>query len=88
VGGVVSATKAIHTFSRPVKDGPVKIDKGTTPLTGIEKCFRPASPRVMMMARVASLISAENQGQSIDSAEMGFEMTEGVGQVSFDRGTS
>ena len=84
--GTVTATKAIHTFKPPVPPATtVTIDPTTTPLPGVAACFRPTSPRVLMMSSLADKIAAANGATAIDSAEMGFEMTEGVGQVSFVR---
>ena len=87
VGGTVSANKSIHTFTRDGDGSTIKMAKKTTPLNGVAACFRPASPRVLMYSSMARLIATKNNS-SIDSAEMGFEMTEGVGQVSFLRRSS
>jgi hypothetical protein len=81
--GVVEATKMIHTFERV--GSVVKMSKNAVPLEDFNTSFRTASPRSLMMTTVANLLSAANKGQKIDSSEMGFEMNEGVGQVSFLR---
>jgi hypothetical protein len=54
-------------------------------------CFRAANdPRTIKMQTLANLIAAQQAPvlPSIDSAEMGFEMIEGVGMVSFYNKTS
>lgn len=67
---------------------------GNTVDTDISSCFRATSPRVIKMALLADLILTSNNNNntptapavlptSINSAEMGFVMTEGVGMVSF-----
>jgi hypothetical protein len=86
-GGTVSATKSIYTFTRNSDGHTITMASKTTPLDGVAACFRPASPRVLMYSSMAGLIATANNS-SIDSAEMGFEMTEGVGQVSFLRRSS
>jgi hypothetical protein len=86
-GGTVSAKKSIHKFTLPDPNrNKVQIASDPTPLPpeGVAACFRQASPRVLKMSALAALIATTN-GTAIDSAEMGFEMTEGVGQVSFLR---
>lgn len=84
--GVVTASKGVHTFTQ--SGSTITMSPNVTPLPNFETCFRTASPRTIMMTQVASLLSAANAGQPIDSASMGFEMTEGVGQVSFLRSGS
>ena len=80
-GGVISATKSIHPYTR--SGSKITIPKGPpVALPGFASCFRPNSPRVMMMQSVAGLIQSATSNP-VDSAVMGFEMTEGVGQVSF-----
>jgi hypothetical protein len=87
--GTVSAAKSIHTFTRNSDGHTITMAPRATPLNGgaVAACFRPASPRVLMYSSMAGLIATANSS-SIDSAEMGFEMTEGVGQVSFLRRSS
>ena len=85
--GQVSATKSIRTFTRSTTDGCITMSRTPEMLDpqAVAACFRSASPRVLTMCAMAALIGAVNNGASLDSAEMGFEMTEGVGQVSFKR---
>ena len=45
--------------------------------------FRKASPRVMKMTEMAKIIGTANDRDPVNSAEMGFEMTQGVGKVTF-----
>ncbi len=82
------ASKRIHQFTRQ-PDGTVTM--GST-LVGLDLtgAFRAGDPRTLRMTAVASLIAGAQspQLQAIDSAVMGFEMTEGVGQVSFNRQTT
>jgi hypothetical protein len=92
--GGVRATKMIHTFTRseqvpppppPLKRSVITMSEDAEPLKDFNTCFRTGSPRTLMMTRVAELLSEANKGQAIDSAAMGFEMNQGVGQVSFLR---
>ena len=53
----------------------------------IGQAFRTRSPRVLRLTDLAAaLAAANNPALPIDSAEMGFAMTEGVGMVSFVAG--
>lgn len=45
--------------------------------------FRTASPRVMKMTQMAKIVGTANDRPPANSAEMGFEMTQGVGKVTF-----
>jgi hypothetical protein len=81
----VTAEKMIHTFTR--QGSAITLSQATVP-DRLQGCFRSDSPRTMIMTQLAAAIAADNQQASIDSAEMGFEMTEGVGQVSFTRSNS
>jgi len=59
------------------------------PPVPIGQAFRTRSPRVLRMTDLAAaLAAANNSALPIDSAEMGFAMTEGVGMVSFIAGGS
>lgn len=88
----VTASKEVHTFKR---DGDGKIHFAVNPSTtaaDLSACFRTSSPRTLSMTQIKAAIATANDtangpGASgeITSAEMGFEMTEGVGQVSFRR---
>jgi hypothetical protein len=81
----VQAQKIIHTFTRSGSN--ISLSGQTSPLD-VSSCFRTSSPRTMMMGTLAGLIAALNNVPEIDSAELGFEMNEGVGMVSFIRRTS
>lgn len=79
--GNISSEKIIHTFTQ--NGGDVKLSGETKPVT-LDKTFRTSSPRVLKMASLGSQIAGVNpKGTVIDAASMGFEMTEGVGMVSF-----
>ena len=65
-------------------DGTVKIERDTVPVE-VGASFRTRSPRVVSLASLSQQIAAANGGGDVDSAEMGFAMTEGVGMVSFLR---
>jgi hypothetical protein len=81
----VTANKMIHTFTR--SGSTITLTKQAEPLK-IGSCFRTHSPRTIMMSTLAGLIADMNNVETIDSAEMGFEMNQGVGMVSFMRSTS
>ena len=82
----ITATKMIHTFT---KEGSKVILTGKTePLERLPEAFRPNSPRVLKMTTLASQIAELNKPYPIGSAEMGFEMTQGVGMVSFKKDVS
>lgn len=76
----VSATKVLHTFT--LSGSQVSLS-GNTVNMAMDNTFRSNSPRVVKMTGLAGQIASENNVQSINSAQMGFEMTEGVGMVSF-----
>ena len=78
----VTANKIIRTFAR---DGSKITLTDCTENIDLSNSFRPDSPRVLKMTALADLISKANKVTDIDSAEMGFEMTQGVGQVSFNK---
>jgi hypothetical protein len=89
-GGPPHAVKNLHTFSRAA-DGTITFTQapGKTPAEpvivqqDISSCFRTRSPRVLRFTDLAGAIATANSTSEIDSAQMGFEMTEGVGMVSF-----
>lgn len=81
----VAAKKMIHTFT---KSGDKVILTGNTEPLDLSRSFRPGSPRVLKMTTLARQIADLNKVEDIDSAEMGFEMTEGVGMVSFKKESS
>jgi hypothetical protein len=80
-GGAPTAVKQLRTFRRQA-DGTVTMT-GDTTRVDIGASFRTRSPRVVRMADLATALAAANAAGPIDSAEMGFAMTEGVGTVSF-----
>ena len=85
-GQAPAAEKELRTFTRGA-DGTITIGANTVPVQ-IGASFRTRSPRVLRLADLAAALAAANEpGQTapdpIDSAEMGFAMTEGVGMVSF-----
>jgi len=90
----VDASKNLFTFTVTSSPGPVPgstvqsvtMSSTATP-TDISTVFRPGNTRVMDISTLAATIAATNNVPSIDSAEMGFEMTEGVGMVSFFKTT-
>jgi hypothetical protein len=84
-----TAVKNLHTFTITSTTGPngtktqsVTMSDTSTP-TDISAAFRSADTRVLNMKALAATISTANQGVTVDAAIMGFEMTEGVGMVSF-----
>ncbi|WP_331768100.1 hypothetical protein [Embleya sp. NBC_00896] len=83
-----TATKNLRTFSRAA-DGVITIE-GQVREVPIGEVFRTRSPRVVQFARLASLLAAANGAgmRTLDSAEMGFAMTEGVGTFSFEHGST
>jgi len=74
------ASKVIHTFS--VSGQKVSIGKQTVELD-LSACLRKSSPRTLNISALAAQIAQSNGVTSIDAATLGFEMTEGVGMVSF-----
>jgi len=84
VPGVPEATKALRPF-RQDKDGAVTLSQDPAPPpTPVGAAFRARSPRVMNVAAMARLV-ASNVGHSVDAAQLGFEMTQGVGSARFAR---
>ena len=85
--GAPSAVKKVHTFAIG-PDGTITLLKDSNgedivvPVD-IGSSFRTRSPRVLRLTELAAAIATANKPYSIDAAEMGFEMTEGVGMVSF-----
>jgi hypothetical protein len=87
-GQAPAATKQLRSFSRAA-DGSVTLGEVIVPPVPIGQAFRTRSPRVVRMTDLAAaLTAANNPAVPIDSAEMGFAMTEGVGMVSFVAGGS
>jgi hypothetical protein len=88
-GQAPAAVKKLRVFRRQ-QDGTITFetagqnpgDEGTAPVQ-IGASFRTGSPRVLRLADLAAALGTANGAGTIDSAEMGFAMTEGVGMVSF-----
>jgi len=76
-----TATKNLHTFTR-ASDGTVVLSPDVVQVQ-IGSSFRARSPRVLSLTSLAQTIATTNKVAQIDAAQMGFEMTEGVGMVSF-----
>lgn len=101
-GTAATAVKNLYTFgntttsAKGMTTNAVTMSQTVTP-TDISACFRTISPRVLGMDALSKLILQANKSvapppgttapTSIDSAEMGFEMTQGVGMVSFFKST-
>lgn len=81
----VSAEKVLHTFTQ---NGSQVDLSGNTVHMSMNQSFRNQSPRVVKMASLADQIAQQNNLSTIDAAQMGFEMTEGVGMVSFNKQNS
>ena len=83
--GKISAHKVLQSYTK-VGDS-VTLNGPISPPTDISGCFRAVSPRTLKISGLATVIQNANDPQAsiqpFDSAEMGFEMTEGVGLVSF-----
>lgn len=81
--GKVSASKGIKLFTKTPK--PEYVVK----FTGEEKCvdfgdsFRKQAPRTVRMEALVGKMQSTLGRDTFDSAEFGFEMTEGVGMVQF-----
>jgi hypothetical protein len=87
-GQAPAATKQLRSFSRAAA-GSVTLGPVIVPPVQIGQAFRTRSQRVVRMTDLAAaLTAANNPAVPIDSAEMGFAMTEGVGMVSFVAGGS
>lgn len=83
------AVKNLHTFTVSTAAGSgntetqtVTMSNTVTP-TDISSAIRSAASRVVNMQALAAAVSAANNNIAADAAVMGFEMTEGVGMVSF-----
>lgn len=79
--GAVKALKNLRSFS---KNGDNVTINTTAVPKDISACFRTDSPRTLKVNDLAATIKKAIQADTFDSAEMGFEMTEGVGLVSFN----
>jgi hypothetical protein len=83
--GSPDATKGLRTFTQQ-GDGSVALDPPSH-ARQVGSAFRARSPRVMNVAAMAAL-AAGYINHTVDAAQFGFEMTEGVGKVRFERATS
>lgn len=82
--GTITAHKKIHTFTQSGDDVTIS-DK--TKRMDLDDAFRLGGRRVLKITAVAGKIAELNPPRTtINSAEMGFEMIEGVGMVSFIKG--
>lgn len=84
---VPGPSKTISRFTRGTDGASITFEGGPVDVPGFDACFRAAAPRTLRMAAVAEAMAqvVGTAGPQLDSAEMGFEMTEGVGMVSFVR---
>lgn len=80
-GQAPTGVKQLRTFTRQ-PDGTVTMAAKTIAVP-VGASFRPRSPRVLRLTDLAAALAAKNGAGPIDSAEMGFAMTEGAGMVSF-----
>lgn len=78
----ITANKNVRTFTKDGSKVTISKDFKFLELSG---SFRSRSPRVLKTTMLAQQIAELNTVADIDSAEMGFEMTEGVGMVSFKK---
>lgn len=85
--GKVDASKNIHTFTT-TPDGDVDLNPKPESKE-IGSYFRSVAPRTMRLADLAKFIgSLSPEVGDLNAAEMGFEMSQGVGLVSFLKRTS
>lgn len=86
-GGRVNSEKTIFPFSKSgdPKHPSVTMDTANPKQLILNDYFRTSDPRTLNMAALGGYIAANQDPAltSIDAAEMGFEMTVGVGMVSF-----
>jgi hypothetical protein len=80
--GVVKALKQVHTFSQ-VGDK-VEVDPEQTP-ADVSPYFRSVARRTLRIAPLGNFIASFSKYEALDAAQMGFEMTQGVGLVSFKK---
>jgi hypothetical protein len=90
-GQAPTAEKNLRTFTRG-GDGTITIGANTASVQ-LGSIFRTRSPRVLRLTDLAAALAKANEPNAptpdpIDSAEMGFTMTEGVGMVSFINGSA
>ncbi|PSK91222.1 hypothetical protein [Taibaiella chishuiensis] len=85
--GQVTSSKTIFPFTKTgnPQHPSVTMDMQNPQFLNLDTYFRTSDPRTLNMSALAALIGSKQTPAlaSIDAAEMGFEMTEGVGMVSF-----
>jgi hypothetical protein len=85
-GGAPTATKFVHAFDRS-SDGTItfRTQNGQPVILTVDlsSSLRPPSPRVVDLQSAAQTIGQQNGSGPLDSAQLGFAMTAGVGTVSF-----
>ncbi|TMV92286.1 hypothetical protein FGG78_07770 [Thioclava sp. BHET1] len=93
-GGTVHAEKKLHTFTKSTTTTPqgtstvkITLNPDTVPVD-ISAAFRSNGRRVAKMSTLSDTLARANTLEALDAAEMGFEMTQGVGMVSFFKGGS
>lgn len=87
--GEPTASKAFHAFDRAA-DGTVtfRTDGDGKPvilLVDLSSSLRPTSPRVVDLTSAGATLGSRNGTGPLDSAQLGFALTAGVGMVSFVR---
>lgn len=84
-GAEPTADKEFRTFTR-TSEGAATLAEKPTPVP-VGGAFRARSPRVVSATRLAAALQGANGtgAPALDSAQMGFAMTQGVGMVSFER---
>lgn len=80
--GTITANKVFRKFTKD-KDNTVTL--GESKEVDLADCFRSTDRRTLKMTALADKIKQEIGATEFDSADMGFEMTEGVGNVQFIR---
>jgi hypothetical protein len=80
VGGVVKALKQVHTFKQEGDN--VEVDPEPTPAE-VGGYFRSVARRTLRIAPLGNFIASFSDYEALDAAQMGFEMTQGVGLVKF-----
>jgi len=85
-GGMPSAVKRVHAFDRAA-DGTITFrtlnhEPVILPVD-LSSSLRPGSPRVIDLTSAAQAIGTADGTDPLDSAQLGFAMTAGVGSVSF-----
>jgi len=84
--GSIEAWKNIHTFTTEPNDD-IEFDPNPTKIE-IGPYFRSVAPRTVRLAPLGAFIASKSNLSKLNSAQMGFEMSQGVGLVSFQKRTS